>query len=224
MLDALKVGLLAPVLLLAFFVALIAEPDDADERVSLASFALECATGEAAENPLGPDGAELARQEFLDTIDEAEAFLCVDVPEIEQVGAWGVRQVNALRSAALSRFSPGEWTAGERAYKSTETYYGNDELLAFLTLAVYPGDLEDRIGVGLVCGPPTLPNGEGVEEFAVKLQGIETTLWIARDRERGQPLAAVCWARNDLTFYAGVSFQPGFDVQSEILPLLNSIE
>ena len=79
-----------------------------------ASADLDCVTGEAAVNDVGAGGEENLRQEFLSTIGEAEAFLCVDLPSIDLPSPWRKRNfITAVRSNSLAQFEPGEWTADE---------------------------------------------------------------------------------------------------------------
>ena len=227
MFDALKVCLIALALLLATIVALLAEPDEdsADEEGgTMRSFSVDCVGGEAAQNPVGSDGTPGPRQEFLETIAEAEAFLCVDLPELTADGVWRPRETNAQRSHPLSVFEPGAWTAAENAYKYAEIYYGNESEETFMTLIVHPVDLDERQGIAVACGPPLPPAAGEPEEVGVTVQGVQTTLWTVQEPSNGPPTASVCWERDGLSYFAGVSFRPGFDVEDEILPLLDAIQ
>ena len=228
MVDAIKVVVLALFVLVIVLIALAVEPDRAAEgdnpaSVDSSTFSLECVTGERAANAIGTDGTDVPRQEVLETIAEAEAFLCVDLPQVTTLDGWQPRETNAIRSDALAVYEPGAWVAGENAYKYAEIYYGNESAQAFLSLIIHPNDLAERAGISVVCGPPPNRDAE-TREQDVKVQGIDATLWTTESPSQGQPSANVCWQEQGLSFFAGVSFQPGFDVQSEILPILNSIE
>ena len=222
--DALKAMLIGLPLLIAVLVALAAAPATLEQSRVVSTFLQECVGGEAADNPLGPDGADLSRQELFPSVEQAEAFLCVDIPQFPPADGWAVRQVNALRSHSLNAFDGGDWTAGAQAFKYTETYYGNETLQSFVTLIVYPDDLPERSGIGIVCGPPLASDAGVAEEVEVSVQGFETTFWVVEEPSQGEPSASLCWERGDLSFFAGISFRTGLDVQSDVLPLLDSLE
>ena len=69
-----------------------------------------CATGEAAENEF-IDGAYVPRQETFESVEDAEAFICHDVPILHTEG-WELETISAERSHELSQTVDGNGYAG----------------------------------------------------------------------------------------------------------------
>ena len=186
---------------------------------------VDCVTGDAAVNPTGVRGQENLRQEFLPTIEDAEAFLCVYLPRVQLPANWQPRRVvTAVRSNSVLAFGRGEWSAGEEAYKYIETYFYNFDRGISVTLMVYPSDLQQRWETGPVCGPAATDLA-AVEATEVVIQSSRSTLW-AEPSPGGwsTTLSSVCWERANLTILALITSPPSVDVQSEVLPILGSIE
>jgi hypothetical protein len=216
--EALKVLLPAPLLILAAIAAHLLE---GDRQASING--VDCVTGDAAVNPKGVNGGDAPRQEFFDSVAEAEAFLCVDLPEITAPG-WRARDANALRSHSLDNFESGAFTFGERGFKYAELYYEDEGQRLLPTLIIQPHDLTQRSGIPISCFPPPETGLGPVEEIEVTIQGVETVFWLLTDPPRGMPSASVCWEQDGLTFFAGTFYAPGIDPVAELLPALQSIE
>jgi hypothetical protein len=187
------------------------------------SVQFDCLRGEAARNPTGPNGEDRRHQQFFDTVQEAEAFLCVDLPEVHQTNGWRVREVNAIRSNSLDAFDEGSYVGNARAYKYAEIYYGHDQLRSNMTFIVYPEDLSMRGGLSPGCAGPPSPAPGLVTQVDITVQGIPTTMQL-QEASRSPPRATVCWQDNGLSYFAGVNYQPGFDPIGEVLPLLESVQ
>jgi hypothetical protein len=68
--------------------------------------AAPCATGELATNRL-VDGRYEPRNEVFETLDEAEAFICHDVPEL-RAGGWTLTRIAAERTVPIEFLVEGE--------------------------------------------------------------------------------------------------------------------
>jgi hypothetical protein len=89
-----------------------------------------CATGEAADNEF-VNGAYVPRQETFDNVEDAEAFICHDVPELHADG-WELETISAERSHALAQTVDGNGTA------IVTLAYRNETLARILVLAASP--------------------------------------------------------------------------------------
>jgi len=216
--DALKVLFVAPLMVLA---ALAAHLLGGDQEARVAG--VDCVTGEAAENPVGVSGQEVPRQEFFETVAEAEAFLCVDLPEIHAPG-WRARGANALRSHSLDAFEPGTFVSGEKGFKYAEVYYEDQDQRLLPTMVMQPEDLPQRSGIFVSCFPPPESGLGPTEEVPVTIQDAETVFWLVTDPPRGMPSASVCWQHDGLIFSVGTNYLPGIDPVAELMPALESIE
>jgi DNA-binding CsgD family transcriptional regulator len=185
---------------------------------------VDCVTGQAALNPPGARGEENLRQEYFTTIEEAESFLCVRLPRVQLPANWQSRRaVTTVRSNSIAEFESGAWSAGEDAYKYFETYFGAFDRSIYVTLMVYPSDLRDRWESGPGCG--SAATDTAVVEFSeVIIQASRSTLWVEPSPVGWPTKSFVCWERANLTFHAAMTSPPGVDVQSEIVPILESIE
>lgn len=96
-----------------------------------------CATGEAADNEF-VNGAYVPRQETFDNVEDAEAFICHDVPEIHD-DEWELETISAERSHALAQTVDGNGTA------SVTLTYRNEALDRTLTLEASPFRFEGGI-------------------------------------------------------------------------------
>jgi hypothetical protein len=94
-----------------------------------------CATGEAADNPF-VNGAYVPRQENFDNVEDAEAFICHDVPELHAEG-WELETISAERSHALAQTVDGNGTA------VVHLSYQNDALNRTLQLDSSPFPFDD---------------------------------------------------------------------------------
>ena len=68
--------------------------------------AAPCASGEMATNPL-VDGRYQTRTELFDDVEEAEAFICHSVPEIQAEG-WALERIEAMRTVPLEFLVEGD--------------------------------------------------------------------------------------------------------------------
>ncbi len=94
-----------------------------------------CATGDAADNEF-VNGAYVPRQETLDNVQDAEAFICHDVPELHAED-WELETISAERSHALAQTVDGNGTA------SVILTYRNESLDRTLTLEATPFRFDD---------------------------------------------------------------------------------
>ena len=92
--------------------------------------AAPCATGDIAENEF-VNGAYVPREETFDNVEDAEAFICHDVPELHADG-WDLEIIEAERSHALAETVDGNGTA------AVTLEYRNDSLDRRLILDATP--------------------------------------------------------------------------------------
>jgi hypothetical protein len=154
-----------------------------------------CATGEAANNEF-VNGAYVPRQETFDTVHDAEAFICHDVPELH-ADPWELETISAERSHALAQTVDGNGTA------SVTLTYRNDSLNRTLTLEASPFRFEGGI--------PSPATEEPVEfgDFTGTLirGGINPNL------------ATVLWLDDDLNMHATAQTDSSF-TEDDLLGVL----
>ena len=154
MLDALKV-LIVAVLLLSFGVlAALVVPESGSDK-------LACVTGEEAENVTmqAPDGhvITIPRHQDFASIAEAENWICLDVPQAAVLPGWQIRHISAHRSRSLDDEDGGlRWLSIE---------YRNPQLGASVHIET-PG--------------PGEPLGQG-RPRAIEIHGEQGTLWLMSD-------------------------------------------
>lgn len=189
-----------PVTVIGIVVALLLAPDDDDDNDGAAAGNIDCVTGDEAQNPMraGPDGRELTlpATETFDAVEEAERFICLDVPQVQEVGAWYVDSVRAHRSHSLSE--DGQYQ-GARWLDIT---YANDDLESWFSLTV-PGPQLSSPG----------------DEIPVTVQGDDTILWMSDER----PTFAVRWEAEGVPRVAGGHYADGADVRTDVLPVLETV-
>ena len=202
--DALKTLLFVPVVLVGLLLASWLEPKPEGP--------LECATGELATNPT-LYGNEVPLLKRFNDVHGAEAFLCIDLPEMQEKRGWRLRYVDARRARSLD--PPG---ANDDYRRLARIEYENPSLNAFVGISPHiPGVFALS---GLQCtlrGSPT-----PYETRTVIIQGQEARLY-SDARPTSQPRFAICWERNGLTIFAGGTYQRDLDPVDAILRLLETV-
>ena len=195
MLDALKVLAVIAVFVLASVAALLAAPDND-------SNALACVTGEDARNPTqtSPTGQVITMptNRTFDTIEEAERWICLDVPQAELLPDWEVATVAAQRSHSLEGFT------GGMGFRMMTIDYWNDSLGVRITVDT-PWPSTDIVGAG------------SPEE--IQVQGKAGTLWLRDD----MPLWRIQWGEGNESVMATGALVNGVDLERDILPFLETV-
>jgi hypothetical protein len=162
---------------------------------------IECATGDLAMNPRNFDGSSRPRAERFDEIEKAEAFLCIDLPELREQAGWRLRFVEASRSKSLD-----ESGRNDDIRRGARIEYYNEALGSFIGLIPFMPGVLNSPGSCTLPGPPSR-----YEIKTVSIHGQEARLY--RETEPvSQPNFAICWESNGLTIYAGGSVRRNVDL------------
>jgi hypothetical protein len=189
---------------------------------------LDCVKGAPAARPDRAAGELVAQQEFA-TVAEAEAFICLDVPEVHAEG-WEVSGVNALRSDSIDAYEPGAYLSAEGQPRYLELAYANEELDEgrgwILNLRALPLGLADSISCEELHALPNGPFPDEGEAIATELTvgGAEATHWVWLAPEGVAPSMLTCWERDGLTFTALGAYVENIEVERELVPVFESIE
>jgi DNA-binding CsgD family transcriptional regulator len=118
-----------------------------------------CVSGPPAENPTqqSPSGATLTMpaSEQFGTVEDAEAWICLDVPQAPVLPGWRIAGVAAHRSHSLSQFTQG------RGRRTLDISYVNEA---------------DSLRVDLTTPGAGTIEGAG-EESSIMVGGVEAKLW-----------------------------------------------
>lgn len=158
----------------------------------------QCVTGPRAENPTqqSPSGASLTMptSERFGTVEEGEAWICLDVPQAQAMPGWRIQGVTASRSHSLSQFVQG------MGFRSLVISYvkGPDGLHVELTTP----------GAGTV-------EGAG-DASTVMIGGAEAKIW-RKDR-----ILTLQWEAGGVALIATIMPATDADLQKS-MPLLESI-
>jgi hypothetical protein len=194
MIEPLRVLLTLPLVLAGVAAALLLAPEG---EKPIAGSQLECVQGEAAMNETQMDegGAEvtLPAIEAFSTVEEAEAFVCQELPQAQALDDWRIVSVIALRSHSLDE---------PEGQSIIEIEYYSERLNTLVWLRV-PG--RERVtGAG---EPLTVPVGE-----------VTGRLWLP-----GRGLFIFQWTRGGFTYLAHGFLGSGAHVQRDVLPLLETV-
>jgi DNA-binding CsgD family transcriptional regulator len=159
----------------------------------------QCVSGPRADNPTmqSPSGAIITMpvNERFNTIEDAEAWICLDVPDAVLVQGWRILGVTAQRSHSLSQFTQG---MGHR--RIDVSYIREPNLL--------------RIDL-------TSPGGGAIEGAGQKSQimvgGVPATLWTKAEA------LTVQWEVGGVAVLAIIT-PAGASALQEAMPLLESIQ
>jgi hypothetical protein len=134
---------------------------------------------------------------MFDTVPEAEAFICLEVPRATDVPGWRVEYVVASRSLSL-----GEYRSG-RGLRALNIGYSDREHRAGLELLV-PGEGDtDALG--------------GARD--IKIQGVTGKIWVG-----GEPQQyAIQWTKDRDTMMAFGAMVGGLDLEDDILPFIKTV-
>ena len=198
--GALLLGAIAAIVLA---VAASAGPS-ATDALSAAT-PLRCVTGRAAQNPTVADQRDPSRRLTLPTnqtfatVEEAEAFICLRVPQPRDTGDWSLVSVRAERSHSLAQFLNGT------GYRALDIFYRNDALHLAFDLHVTPSRTEIEGS-----GPP--------RPFAIG--DIQGKLYSRPSDAMGPGVFTLTWTQAGFSFMAmGTGAVP----VEAILPVLESI-
>jgi DNA-binding CsgD family transcriptional regulator len=187
---------------------------------------VSCATGEAAKNPKAPDGSEMEAWQNFETVEEAERYLCVEIPRPRELGALKLAGVTAVRSHSLSKLKGGEWVAGDRGYKRVEIVYDHEHLNQGVAFAVYPPDLLERrpprSSPSYCRSHPPLEERVG-NLLEVTIQDGVVQLPLGYSIE-GTPVIIGCWERDGLGYFVAAEWTRNVDMVPELVSLLESIQ
>ena len=188
---------LFPLFIAAAIGAALLVPDNEGDSTAR----LECVTGDAAKNPVqtGQDGRQLTMPitTMFETISEAEAFICLDVPQAGSVPGWVVQNVGVSRSHGLEMYESG------MGFRALSISYSNPEFHVGVDLRV-PGE-------GVVDAP--------VAPRDIEIQGTTGKLWIA-----GQPEQyTIQWTKDGNTILAFGALNGSVSLQEDILPFLETV-
>jgi hypothetical protein len=211
MLDGLKVVVLALLLSGVTILAAFVIPDAESDRLS-------CVTGEAARNPFDEKGAEKVAMQDFQSIEDAESYLCVELPRPRSLDGWEFVGVTAWRTNALDEFGRGEFASAAGSYKRTSLRYLNVSEPSFvLELDIYPRQSSYGMPHEDFC------TGEGAtQEIEALVQGQRVTFY----RGTGIDMSYLvgCWQQGDLRYFADIEFRDEPNLPPDIIGLLESIE
>jgi hypothetical protein len=209
--------------------------DDDDDAP--AEFA--CVTGEIARNRIAPNGQEAATNGVFETIEQGEAFICLDVPQLPEIDGWEVHNVNAERSHSLDHFKPGMFTTDDNGYRFLGIGYLNPRLdgLIMFDFTVYPADYLSHLSAGAigVIGPdescvmarlPLIGDFELLDETEATVNGAQAIIQVYLEPEgrgRSQDLF-VCWQEGALIYSAYARYGEPLEYRRDILPILELVE
>jgi hypothetical protein len=198
-----------------------------------------CVSGEDARNPIGANGEEVPVLGLpFDTLEEGEAFICLNVPQLPEVDGWFVSGVNAVRSNSLDRFDAGEFVTADSGYRFLGIGYLNPDLEGLITFdfTVYPKDYLSRLGFESLgtdstesCVRNRFPPIERLrllEETDLSIDNTQAIAQVYEDSEQGGPSRQlfVCWQKDDLVFSAYARYGPPLDYRRDVIPFLELVE
>jgi DNA-binding CsgD family transcriptional regulator len=158
----------------------------------------QCVTGPRADNPTvqSPSGTTITMptNERFPTVEEAEAWICLDVPQADLLHGWRIMGVSAERSHSLSEFVQG------LGHRRIDVVYIREPQVLRVELTT-PGDFE-IVGAG--------------EERKITIGGEPATLWTKDNALTAQ------WKVNGVPVIALIT-SGGDRALREAMPLLESI-
>jgi hypothetical protein len=180
-----------------------------------------CGTGGGAGHPHDGNAEAGASVHWgtFETIGDAEAFLCVELPYPRETTGWKLDSVSAGRTHPLNHFEEGEYTSPEFGYKQALFVYVHASGSATpLELHVYPKPwLADRDGVG--CEGLATDN-----RLIIRLASADEGSVYRGFGIEGDPYMAACWEQDSLSFVASFEWRGQIDLQQDFLRLIESIE
>ena len=206
------VGSVAALLLLALGVWLMSM------RTIGAENSLDCVSGEAARNPVSDSGAPIQVGKLFETIAEAEAFICKDVPQIQQPGDWVFIYALAERTHSLQDYRDTDPLPDASRHLSV-TYSKPRGSALYATLTFTTTDIADPAYANCMMGEGTLSD--------LIIQGTNATLW--ERTNAGYKGAILCWEEDGIRYRADlVVHDETADMKRNVLPdvliLLETIE
>ena len=183
--------------------ALNGEAEEADSP-TVTYEPLDCVTRDAADNPMrtSPDGRPITMPLTLpfDTIEEAQDFLCLEIPKPYMLGDWRVAYVHASRSRPLAQYDAQTGIADRRV----NVGFRHESL---------------RQGFELwITGADGAPSEHPGQPEMIRINGVEAQVWVSDDPS---PQFLIEWETEAYRIWA----QGGGDLQpDDIVTLLASIK